>query len=267
MAIDIIMPKLGLTMSEGMIVKWHKSEGDYIEKGDVVLEVESDKSVNEEVAKHSGYLLKRYFAEGEMAPILTRIAVIGEKGEQVPDDAPAAKAPAEAAASAAPAAPVAAETPAATPVASGSTRIIASPLARKIAKQLGVDLSVVVASNGRRIVAKDVQAAAGSPASFAPSAQRKAQVVPMSGMRKTIARRMHGSLQTNAQTTQRVVVDMTEAAKLRSQYKQTGRKVSYNDIVAYATCKALMEHPGVNAERSEERRVGKECRSRWSPYH
>ena len=250
MAIDIIMPKLGLTMSEGTIIKWHKSEGDYVEKGDVILELESDKSINEEVAKHSGYLLKTYYDEGDVVPILTRIAVLGEKDEQIEEqiegqieeqsrEAVAVQAKQDT------------QTSTAVPAAPGNARVIASPLARKTAKLLGVDLSAVVAASGKRIVAKDVYDFSDNH-TVLPTAPRRAQKAPMSRMRKTIAARMHNSLQTNAQTTQRTIVDMTEAAKLRDQFKESGSIVSYNAIVAYITCKALMEYPVLNSELADD---------------
>ncbi len=254
MAIDVIMPKLGLTMFEGKIIKWHKSEGDYVNEGDVILELESDKSVNEEVARQSGYLLKTFYEEGDVVPILTRIAVIGEKGEEIPEEPKAEVKTAVPAPVDAPVPEVKPEANAqpATPAPAAGGRIIASPLARKVAKQLGMDLSKVVMPAGRRrITVKDVEDHAATLDHRATSiVSREAQRVPMSGMRKTIAQRMHDSLQTNAQTSHRVTVDMNQVAEMRAQLKKSGRKVSYNDIIAYATCKALTEFPAINAELS-----------------
>ena len=245
MAIDIIMPKLGLTMSEGTIIKWHKSEGDYIEKGDVIFELETDKSINEETAKQSGYLLKTYYAEGDVAPILTRVAVMGEKDEIIEDQLPEEELfdfkeeKEEEKVIAAP--------PVQKNDNNGETRVIASPLARKIANQMGINISDVVATNNKRIVADDVRSFSDTQLST-PLEMQNLQAAPMSGMRKTIAKRMHGSLQENAQTTSKVVVDMTEATRWRNQFRGKNIPISYNDIIAYTVCKALMEYPAINSE-------------------
>ena len=158
MAYEVLMPQLGLTMEEGTVSQWVKHEGDPVKTGDVLLEITTDKLTNEVTSEHDGVLLKIVAQEGEDVPVKGLLCYVGQAGESV-GDAPAA-APAATAPAAAPAAPAAA--PAAVPVAAGA-RLRVSPLARKTAAKLGVDLSKLTGSGpSGRIRQQDVLAAANA---------------------------------------------------------------------------------------------------------
>ena len=264
MAYEVLMPQLGLTMEEGTVSQWVKHEGDPVKTGDVLLEITTDKLTNEVTSEHDGVLLKIVAQEGEDVPVKGLLCYVGQAGESV-GDAPAA-APAAAAPAAAPAAPAAA--PAAVPVAAGA-RLRVSPLARKTAAKLGVDLSKLTGSGpSGRIRQQDVlaaanaaQAAAPAPApapaaAAAPAARPAAKgglelmegdtVVKLAGMRKVVAQRMLQSHTEIPPVTQNTKVDVTELMKFRKMLlAETGSKYSVNDLILKATAKCLRAHPEV----------------------
>ena len=180
MPINIEMPKLSDTMTEGTLVKWNKQVGDEIEIGDVIAEVETDKATMEMEAFDEGVLSEIRIQEGEKAEVGAVLGVLLEDGEEA-GEAPASSEQSDPAAEpAAEQAPVASEesapqevaTPSVTPVVTsqGGERIKASPLARKIAASEGVDISTLQGSGpGGRIVKADVESAASAPATAAPS--------------------------------------------------------------------------------------------------
>jgi len=241
------MPKLGMDMEEGVIGAWRKAEGDTVQKGEILAEIETDKSVVEVEATVSGTVLKLYYPEGEALECGTPIAYIGNPGDPIPDPtAPAAvSAPAPAAPAEAPAAQVITKR--------ADDRIIASPRARRAAANNEIDLQLVTGTgeNGR-IVEQDVldhlAAAAERPA--AQIRERKDQIVPVSGMRKIIASRMRASQQEMAQTNTRMDVDMTNMIAFRKQINDRladrGIKVSYVDLLVAVCAKALIENPEAN---------------------
>ena len=174
MAYEVLMPQLGLTMEEGTVSQWVKHEGDPVKTGDVLLEITTDKLTNEVTSEHDGVLLKIVAQEGEDVPVKGLLCYVGQAGESV-GDAPAA-APAAAAPAAAPAAPAAA--PATVPVAAGA-RLRVSPLARKTAAKLGVDLSKLTGSGpSGRIRQQDVLAAANAAQVAAPAPAAAAAPAP-----------------------------------------------------------------------------------------
>ena len=260
MAFEVLMPQLGLTMEEGTVSQWVKHEGDAVKTGDVLLEITTDKLTNEVTSEHDGVLLKIVAQEGEDVPVKGLLCYVGQAGESV-GDAPAA-APAAAAPAAAPAAPAAA--PAAVPVAAGA-RLRVSPLARKTAAKLGVDLSKLTGSGpSGRIRQQDVlaaanaaQTAAPAPAAAAAPAARPAAkgglelmegdtVVKLAGMRKVVAQRMLQSHTEIPPVTQNTKVDVTELMKFRKMLlAETGSKYSVNDLILKATAKCLRAHPEV----------------------
>ena len=198
MPINILMPALSPTMTEGNLAKWHKSEGEEIHAGDVLVEIETDKATMEVEAVDDGVLGKIMIAEGtESVPINAVIGVMLEDGEDAAaiDAAPAAPAPT-------PDAPVAA--PSTAPAkANGEIRI--TPLARRVAEQMGVDLATVVGTGAEgRIVLGDVESAAGGAVQALPSFDSPAPaaalpptptIAPASGARvfaSPLARRMAG---------------------------------------------------------------------------
>ena len=260
MAYEVLMPQLGLTMEEGTVSQWVKHEGDPVKTGDVLLEITTDKLTNEVTSEHDGVLLRIVAQEGEDVPVKGLLCYVGQPGESVGDALAAA--PAAAAPAAAPAAPAAA--PAAVPVAAGA-RLRVSPLARKTAAKLGVDLSKLTGSGpSGRIRQQDVlaaanaaQTAAPAPAAAAAPAARPAAkgglelmegdtVVKLAGMRKVVAQRMLQSHTEIPPVTQNTKVDVTELMKFRKMLlAETGSKYSVNDLILKATAKCLRAHPEV----------------------
>lgn len=269
-----LMPKLGMDMEEGTVVKWLKAEGDTVAKGEALAEIETDKSSVEVESPFSGTILKIYVPEGEAKPCGTPIAYIGNPGDAVPTfgAAPAAApaAPATPAVqAAAPAAPAKATTPAkaaARPAAPAAQltpggRLRVSPRAARLAEKNGVDLSLVAGTgyNGR-IVEQDVRdfIAAGGNARFAAPAVRNREetVTPLKGVRKVTANRMRQSLQEMAQTNTRMDVDMSNMISFRSQLNaklaKDGVKVSFVDLMVAVCAKALIDHPQANCSLMED---------------
>ena len=265
MAYEVLMPQLGLTMEEGTVSQWIKHEGDQVKTGDVIVEITTDKLTNEVVSEHDGVMLKIVAQEGEDIPVKGLLAYIGQPGEAVGGEAPAAAAPA-APAAAAPAAPAAAA-PVAAPVAAvGGARIRISPLARKTAAKLGVDYTDIAGTGpSGRIVVKDIMAAAeaqkaapapapaaqAAPAAAKPAAPKAGlelmegdTVVKLTGMRKVVAERMLASHTEIPPVTQNIKVDVTELMKFRKMLlAETGKKYSVNDLILKATAKCLRQHP------------------------
>ena len=265
MAHEVLMPQLGLTMEEGTVSQWIKHEGDEVKTGDVIVEITTDKLTNEVASEFDGVLLKIVAQEGEDIPVKGLLAYIGQPGEAVGGDAPAA-APTAPAAEAAPAAAPAAAAPAPVAAANGA-RIRISPLARKTAAKLGVDYSSIVGTGtSGRIRQADILAAAeaqknapaapaAAPAAAAPTAKPAAKeagldlmegdtVVKLTGMRKVVAERMLASHTEIPCVTQNIKVDVTELMKFRKMLlAETGRKYSVNDLILKATAKCLKNHP------------------------
>ncbi|WP_419787137.1 2-oxo acid dehydrogenase subunit E2 [Pseudodesulfovibrio sp.] len=301
MAQQVIMPKWGLTMKEGKVVRWLKGEGDTVTAGEPLFEVETDKITNSVESPASGVLAQIIVPEGDVAAVKAVLGIIAADGEAV-EKVAAGSAPV---AEAAPAgdAPKA-EAAAAAPVEEGEF-VPAMPAARKLAKELGVALSAVTGTgpNGT-ITMKDVQAEADSAfsgvnaskkaiefarkkgidlsdvtgtgedgritkadilramnpaaepvAAAAPAA--KDTIVPMEGVRKLIAENMQASLQNAAQLTVFVELDVTEMVNLRTTLINRNKRnpdyrVSYNDIICYAVCRALKRHPIINSTLQED---------------
>jgi pyruvate dehydrogenase E2 component (dihydrolipoamide acetyltransferase) len=290
MAIQIEMPKLSDTMTEGTLIKWHKKVGDSVEIGDILAEVETDKATMEMEAFDEGTLTEIKIQEGEKAAIGAVLAVLdGDDAGSAPAPA-AAPAAAEAAPKSEAAAPASTPAAAATPAPVQSTdgeRIKASPLARKVAGELGVDLGSLSGTGpAGRIVRADVEAAKGSkpagksneasaaaglaaaaksrstapaPAAAAPAA---AAILPtakdgdsrieLSSMRKVIASRLLTSKQTIPHFYLHVEADAAPLMALRKQInaqaEQThGNKYSVNDFILKAVINAAVAVPAVNA--------------------
>ena len=259
MATEVILPRLGQGMESGTIVRWLKSEGEAVEKGDPLFELDTDKVTQEVEAEAAGVLLKIAVAEGEV-PVGQTVAFIGSEGEKVPEVAAAA--PAEEAKPREPApepAPEAAPQPAA--VASGNGRIKASPLARRMARERGVELSAIRGTGpDGRIVAEDVERAeAGGPAP--PSAPRapapvpagEVERVPLTSIRKTIARRLTEAWQIpvfQLQTSADMARVNALVARLRE--RDPDVRVTVTDVLTKVSAQALMRHREVNAEFTDE---------------
>jgi len=268
----IRMPLLSDTMTEGKIVAWNKKEGDAVKSDDVLAEVETDKATMEVIGYADGTLLHIGVPEGQVAKVNGIIAIVGKKGtdispilaaEKSGGAAPKAAAPAETAT----AAPAQAEAPAAS---NGSTdgRVKASPLAKKLAEDKGIDIRQVTGSgDGGRIIKADVDsfvpsktapaaapsstAAAAAPAqvaAFAPVGQEAHTDTPVSQMRKAIARRLAESKFQAPHFYLTMEINMDEAMKSREAINKISPvKVSFNDMVIKAAAMALRQHPDVNS--------------------
>ncbi|MCA3695187.1 pyruvate dehydrogenase complex dihydrolipoamide acetyltransferase [Aquidulcibacter sp.] len=283
MAIDILMPALSPTMEEGVLAKWHVKVGDVLKSGDVMCEIETDKATMEVEAVDEGKVLEILVAEGTQG-VKVNAVIARIEGEGVaPSAAPAAPAPVAAAPVAA--APVAAPNPtpaaapvAAAPAASDGSRIMASPLAKRIAEAAGINLAQVTGTGPHgRIVKADVEAARGQApqvaASAAPAAPTPApapapaaaprapsplpyaqgtyDVVPLDGMRRTIARRMTESFRDVPHFPLNIDLEIDKLLELRKQLNQVGAaqnaKVSVNDLVIKAAALACKRVPAANA--------------------
>src|SRR5437773_3796816 len=266
MATKVHMEALSPTMEEGRLVKWTKREGDAVKTGETLAEVETDKAVMELVARADGQLIKVVAAEGSTVPVGNVVAYIGAPGEKV-----------DGASSAAPAAPQppavsrqpsagAPPTPVPGAVAADAARVKASPLAKRIAQEAGVDLKLVTGSGpGGRVVKRDLERApAGSagpatqpsvplPTPRSPVPERSGAAyddVPLTQIRKTIAKRLATSLGPIPHFFLTTDVDMERATEARGALNQQlgdQGKVSFNDIVIKAVALALTKHRACNA--------------------
>ena len=310
MATEVLMPKLGLTMTEGTIDAWKKNVGDTVQKGEILFSVETDKLTNDVEAEADGVLLKILVPAGETVACKTLIGWLGAAGEAVPDGA--GSAPAQEASSAAPAA--AASGAAAAPAAAGAVHaageyVPATPYAKKLAKEKGFDLAAIPATGYKGVVVardvlgftpataapaapavkasplaekvaadlgidlKDVKAAHGrvleedllryiaetrekKDAGEASAAERE-EVKPMSGMRKAIAKNMQNSHMTSPTVTFNLGIDMTEMKRYREQLKAKEIKVSYTDLLVKFVAKALTEFPLLNCSVEDNKIIYK----------
>jgi len=293
---DILMPALSPTMEEGTLAKWHVKKGDTVKSGDVIAEIETDKATMEVEAVDEGVVDEILIAEGsEGVKVNTPIARLAGEGD-APAPAPKAEAPkaeapkAEAAPAKAPEPAKAEAPPKPAPVpapvkATDGGRIFASPLARRLAEQKGIDLSAVTGSGPHgRIVKLDIEharpgAQPGQPASpqasqtkgpaAATSAPRQAQtleqmgiapgsydLIPLDGMRKTVARRMTDSFRDVPHFPLTIDLELDELlaarTKINAMLEKQGVKVSVNDLVIKAAAVALMRVPEANASYTPE---------------
>ena len=283
MATNILMPALSPTMTEGTLAKWLKAEGDTIKAGDVIAEIETDKATMEVEAVDEGVLGKILVPAGtEGVKVNAPIAVLVEPGEAAPTGA-APAAPKPAAAAPAPVAAPPAAAPAPAPVAQSGERAIASPLAKRMAAQAGLDLASIQGSGPQgRIVKADIEAALNRPVAAAPApvaapaaaapapapaAPRPAPApvigattaVPNSSMRKVIARRLSESKATIPHFYVAMDIELDALMKLRADLNAQSPKdgpgafkLSVNDLIIKACGVALRRHPGVNASWTEE---------------
>jgi pyruvate dehydrogenase E2 component (dihydrolipoamide acetyltransferase) len=268
MATNVVMEALSPTMEEGRLVKWSKAVGDAVKTGETLAEVETDKAVMELVARADGQLLKQIVAEGATVPVGATVAVIGAPGETVTAPAAPAKSappPAVSRQPSAPPAPAAAPAPAPVSVApADATRVVrASPLAKRLAKERGVDLKLVQGSGpGGRVVMRDLEGASAAVAVAVPRSAVPQPVggvayrdVPLTQIRKTIAKRLAASLGPVPHFFLTTEVDMERAADARAALNQQlgdQGKISVNDILLKATALALVKHGACNAWWQED---------------
>ncbi len=285
---EIFMPKAGMDMKEGRLIRWLKEIGDHVEKDEPIMEIETDKITMEAEAPATGILLAKLIDDETTVPVLQTIGYIGQPGEKIPD-APVAVADTPAAAPVETAAETAAPAPK-LPVLNGS--VAATPYAKKLAAEKGVELAAVIASGpAGEVRASDVLAAAQSGAvnatalakkyaevngvdlsavsgtghdgkirkndvlNAAAPAQREITRIPLTPIRKAIARNMFNSLHSMAQTSDSVEIDVTELMALRQRLlahkDELGTKITINDLLSYAAVKMLKTHPLANASFSD----------------
>ena len=270
MATEVKLPRLGQGMESGVVVRWLKEEGDQVEKGEPLYELDTEKVTQEVEAEASGVLLKIAVREGEV-PVGQTVAVIGEKGEEVaePEEpeqpdvdetpqeegsrGPARDTEREEGAQAERAAVTEQFTE--TRESERNGRIKASPLARRIARDRGIDLAVVRGTGPEgRIVAEDVERAEVSPeapaVAPAPAAPTEVEVVPLTSIRKTIARRLTEAWQAPVFQIS-MSADMTRALDLRErlvELAKDGPKPTISDVLTKIAASALIRHRRLNAE-------------------
>jgi pyruvate dehydrogenase E2 component (dihydrolipoamide acetyltransferase) len=266
MAEIIEMPKLSDTMTIGVIASWNKKKGEKVKSGELLAEVETDKATMELESYFDGVLLYTAVEAGGGVPVGDLIAIIGKEGEEVSGilaeynaKKSVGAAPATPEAAAAPAVSVAASTPAPavtatpSPVQTASdSRVKASPLAKALAKDKGIDISRISGSGeGGRIVKKDIDnftPSVGGSSFQAVSGVESYEEVTVSQMRKTIARRLGESKFTAPHFYLTMEINMDKAVEARASLNEIAEvKISFNDLVIKAVAAALRKHPKVNA--------------------
>lgn len=274
MPTDVIMPSLGFDMTEGKVARWLKQEGDKVEKGEVIAEVETEKAVVEIEAAVSGVLRKIAVKAGDTVAVGTVIGVIAGAGEEEPKEPKKAEPKKEAGKEPKKAEPKKEEARKEEPKkeetgkeereepAPAERRIKASPIARRMAGEAGIDLAGIEGSGpGGRVMERDVQAAIDAreaPAEPAEPAEKErapvAGTAPQSRMRQAIARRMAESKAKAPHFYVTIEIRMDEAMKLRKQLNElspAGEPVSVNDLVVAAAARALPRFPELNASYRE----------------
>ncbi len=257
----MLMPKLSDTMEEGVILKWRKKEGESIKQGEILADIQSDKADMEQEAYDSGVILKLFAKEGEGIGVGKPLVIIGKAGEDISallaeekstTPSPKKEEKTETSSSQTPQKEI-------TTYANGDSRVKASPLAKKIAEENKIDLTSVSGSGPMgRVVKRDVESLVGKSPSFTKSvvASRQTKEVPVSMMRKTIAKRLVESKNTAPHFYITVEVDMKRAIEFRTSLNSTEEvKISYNDIIVKAVALTLRKHPMVNASFMGEKIV------------
>ena len=281
---EVFMPKAGMDMKEGRLIRWLKNVGDHVELDEPIMEIETDKITMESEAPATGILLAKLVDDDTTVPVLQTIGYIGQPGEKIPDG-PAATETKPTVVAAVPASPTTVETMA--PAAASNGSVLATPYARKLAKEKGIDLAAVPNSgfiHGRDVLAAEfVPSAKATPlakkyaevngvsmntvtgtgyggkatkndvlASMKPAAGLREPIyIPLTPIRKAIAHNMFNSLHTMAQTSDSVEVDVTELVNMRKRLtahqEQLGVKITINDLLSYAAVKMIKTHPLANA--------------------
>ena len=256
MATNVIMPALGVAQQTGTLLKWLRAEGEAVNKGEPLMEIETDKATVEIEAPGSGILARVTAKAGDQVPVGERIAFILAPGERAPIDAPPPAKPPT------PAPPTKNEAkPAATTIASSRSsaapgperRLLASPAAKRIAREKGVDLATLNGSGPEgSILAEDVLGAAAEVA-VATAITDADKILPLTPMRRTIAERMAHSKQSAPHFYLSMDIDMSAVVRLRKDWKKNNPKqaLSLSDFILYACARALKDFPSLNASYTE----------------
>jgi len=270
MAEIIRMPRMSDTMEEGVVVAWHKKIGDTVAAGELLAEIETDKATMDFESPKSGVLLHIGAEKGQAVPIDGILAIIGEKGEDIqallksasaksaqPEPATAKEKEIVPPEAPEPASAVAAVAP---PVTRGNGKVKASPLAKRLAKESGLSLAQLKGTGDEgRIVKRDVEAAllkkpAGVPRAPAFAEKESFEDVPLTQMRKTIAKRLVASKFSAPHFYLTVELNMDKTMEARKDINEAlPVKVSFNDMIVKAAALALRQHPGVNASWMEDK--------------
>jgi pyruvate dehydrogenase E2 component (dihydrolipoamide acetyltransferase) len=262
MVATMIMQRMSVAMEYGVILKWMKKEGDTVKRGEPIVEIFGEKNEFELESPADGVLLKILCNVDDEIPISEPIAYIGKKGEKVPDVMPkklnqaGAATPVVSTSTSGVASPktkvVTKATAPPTETRLPGGKIKASPRAKKKAKEMGIDLALIVGTGqGGRIVEKDVLAAQSIPQATVSDEREVKQVAPLTPLRRTIARRMTKSSH-NPHITMITEIDMTEVVDLREEInerveKKHGIRISFNDIIVKAVADTLERFPKFNA--------------------
>ena len=264
MATEVLMPRQGQSVESCIIIEWRVQEGDAVEEGQPVCDIETDKAAFEVEAPASGTVLGIFYPVDADVEVLKTIAVIGEPGEDISSLRPADQEPGAAGGKADGAQPVedVPTAPVPDPRVAQASASGASPRAKKQAAEKGVDTAGLTGSGPHgRVIERDVIAA--QPASISPAAPAAMEIgsadfpgttkeIPVKGVRKLIAERMHSSLQNTAQLTHHASADARAVLAYRKQCKAAPEEaglggIGINDIVMYATIRTLVEFPELNA--------------------
>lgn len=249
----LTMPKLGMDMEAGTLLHWAKQVGESVKKGEVLAQIETDKSVMDLEAPLTGTVLKLYCGEGEQIPVGQMIAFIGELGMEPPERSISEQA--------SPMPDRKTESPSSareTPVHTGNRKKLrASPRARKLAEKHQLPLEQILPSGpSGRIVERDVRAFLQAHPGTARERQRGETVKPLAGIRKVIAARMHQSLNEMAQANHRMDVDMTNMKLLRGQINRSdgfsNAPISLLDLISLSCVRALVDCPFANISLMED---------------
>ncbi len=261
MATDVIMPQMGFDMEEGTVVRWLKAEGDNVDRGEPIVEIETDKATVEVESFASGLLRRIVVTEGITVPVGQIIGIIASADEDLPQipspstgegqgegDSPTPST------AATPASVISEPTPT-PPAPSKGDRILVSPLAKRIAEEKGVDLSTVTGTGPKgRITKEDVLAAAEADQAPAPAPSAVADVSELSKMRQTIARRMTQSKQEMPHFYVTASIDMTRAMTLREELNELWAgeaRLTVNDLIIKASALALAKFPAFNSHYAD----------------
>lgn len=254
MVTEVIMPKMGQTMEKGKVIKWLKKEGEEIQKGEPLLEIETDKTTIEVESRGTGILRKILAQEGEEVPIATIIGFITKEGEVIPEEAQRkivslTEKPSE---------KIVKESIQTPRELEAAEKVKASPLAKKLAEEMGVDITQVVGTGpGGRITREDVLAFTAKKPSVVVEEEDQFEVVPMTSMRRAIAAKMTQSKTSVPHFYVSTEVDMTEAVKMRENLLPTyeaeaGARLSFTHILIRAVSIALKGYPQLNSTFENE---------------
>lgn len=253
MPTNVIMPALGVAQQTGTLLKWFKTEGQSVAKGEPLMEIETDKATVEIEAPASGMLAQMSAKVGDVVPVGQRIALILAPGESPPEKTKVAAAIPVTTKSVAPA-PVVKATPAAAALVAAPGRILASPAAKRLAREKGIALAALRGSGPEgSILAADVLHSSEQQRLLGIGAPAAQQLLPLSPMRRIVGERMTLSKQTAPHFYLSVDIDMGAVAKLRSDRKDRSDEIvpSINDFILLACARALKDFPSINSSYTE----------------